>query len=748
MPSTRSSIRFIDTLANNPDSSAKESDRIVQGNESTQHTKKTYVKASPKNTPSSRDMHDSPPRRQLRSPSSTPIKDKSRNININCQKDSVKGSDDERLKSNRRRQTYTDSLQGSSSLMKNAESHHISVPDRDVPLTAHIAHHESRQLQQNSVQVNESKMGTEVDGTHHEQLLWQERWNMALLVLLYMMQGVPLGLTTGAMPFMLQSKLSFTQVGVFSMAATPYSMKLLWSPIVDSCFSSNFGRRKSWIIPVQLITAAMLIFCSQHIESLYKAADVSNLTLLFTLFVFMAATQDIAVDGWALTLLSAPNVAYASTCQTIGTTLGYFTSFTVFLALNSGQFCDDYIRSWSLSQVLGLDPPGQKLALVTLQGYLQFWGWFFVLATVTIAFFKKEKNFTEEEEKERAKCEDVEQRGTAALNCALEPHKTEATPLNKRNLTTTKRRASSNGLQSNVDARPPVADIPINAPNFLQLDHQDNRSSVLSEVLEAYKQLVGVLRLPAVWGLSAFLLSYRLGFLSTEGAYSLKLIDKGVGKEALAFLVLLQFPVELGSAVLAGRWASSHSPFAPFITGYFLRLVVCGALLLITASFPPGAKSVSEHFGPFTLLAGVNLVQSFASTLTFTALGSLFNKVCDPAMGGAYLTLLNTIANMGYMLPRAPLFLLMDRLTTSGCADGIGSETLNHLAPFCPKKVKDLGAHNACTEAGGSCYVISDGFYIISWVCLAVGALLGMMYWRLLPILVSLPLSNWRAGKK
>ena len=32
-------------------------------------------------------------------------------------------------------------------------------------------------------------------------------------------------------------------------------------------------------------------------------------------------------------------------------------------------------------------------------------------------------------------------------------------------------------------------------------------------------------------------------------------------------------------------------------------------------------------------------------------------------MGGAYLTLLNTIANMGYMLPRAPLFLLIDNLT-------------------------------------------------------------------------------------
>lgn len=28
---------------------------------------------------------------------------------------------------------------------------------------------------------------------------WHERWNMALLVILYMMQGIPLGLTTGAM---------------------------------------------------------------------------------------------------------------------------------------------------------------------------------------------------------------------------------------------------------------------------------------------------------------------------------------------------------------------------------------------------------------------------------------------------------------------------------------------------------------------------------------------------------------------
>lgn len=47
---------------------------------------------------------------------------------------------------------------------------------------------------------------------------------------------------------------------------------------------------------------------------------------------------DIAVDGWALTLLSKENLSYASTAQTVGLNTGYFMSFTVFLAFNSVDF--------------------------------------------------------------------------------------------------------------------------------------------------------------------------------------------------------------------------------------------------------------------------------------------------------------------------------------------------------------------------------------------------------------------------
>lgn len=55
--------------------------------------------------------------------------------------------------------------------------------------------------------------------------------------------------------------------------------------------------------------------------------------------------QDIAVDGWALTLLPPHHIEYASTCQTLGMNTGYFMSFTIFLALSSTEFCNKYIRS-------------------------------------------------------------------------------------------------------------------------------------------------------------------------------------------------------------------------------------------------------------------------------------------------------------------------------------------------------------------------------------------------------------------
>lgn len=60
----------------------------------------------------------------------------------------------------------------------------------------------------------------------------------------------------------------------------------------------------------------MLLFGSFANRSLHEGNFVGITVFFFTLVV-LAATQDIAVDGWALSLLSRKNVGHASTCQTV-----------------------------------------------------------------------------------------------------------------------------------------------------------------------------------------------------------------------------------------------------------------------------------------------------------------------------------------------------------------------------------------------------------------------------------------------
>ncbi|KAF9580100.1 hypothetical protein BGW38_003385 [Lunasporangiospora selenospora] len=165
-------------------------------------------------------------------------------------------------------------------------------------------------------------------------------------------------------------------------------MKFLWSPIVDAVYSKELGRRKSWIVPIQLLTGFMFLWLGVNIDRWMaeEHVEVGRLTAVFFVLVFFCATQDIAVDGWALTLLSKESVSYASTAQTIGLNSGYFLSFTVFLAFNSPEFSNKYFRSES-----------KDTGLVPLGGYLKFWSMLYFTITLWLVFLKREeRSFAEE----------------------------------------------------------------------------------------------------------------------------------------------------------------------------------------------------------------------------------------------------------------------------------------------------------------------------------------------------------------
>lgn len=214
----------------------------------------------------------------------------------------------------------------------------------------------------------------------------QDRRNFLLLVLLYFLQGIPMGLAGGSVPFLLKAHLSYGQIGVFSLASYPYSLKLLWSPIVDAVWTPRLGRRKSWILPIQMLSGFGMIWLGARAEKMMVDAGANGgsgvwgFTWWWFFLVFMSATQDIAVDGWALTLLSPQNLSYASTAQTVGLTAGQFLSYTVFLAFNSPDFANKWFRATP-----------SKEGVMTLGGYLTFWGWAYLLVTLGLALLKREE---------------------------------------------------------------------------------------------------------------------------------------------------------------------------------------------------------------------------------------------------------------------------------------------------------------------------------------------------------------------
>ncbi|EKG11676.1 Major facilitator superfamily domain general substrate transporter [Macrophomina phaseolina MS6] len=214
----------------------------------------------------------------------------------------------------------------------------------------------------------------------------KDQKNFLLLVLLYFLQGVPMGLAGGSVPFLLKAHLSYSQIGVFSLASYPYSLKLLWSPIVDAIWSPKVGRRKSWILPIQTLSGFGMLWLGARAEKMMiqagadGGAGIWGFTWWWFFLVFMCATQDIAVDGWALTLLSPENLSYASTAQTVGLTAGQFLSYTVFLAFNSPDFANKWFRATPKDE-----------GVMTLGGYLTFWGWAYLAVTLALALMKREE---------------------------------------------------------------------------------------------------------------------------------------------------------------------------------------------------------------------------------------------------------------------------------------------------------------------------------------------------------------------
>ena len=96
----------------------------------------------------------------------------------------------------------------------------------------------------------------------------------------------------------------------------------------------------------------------------------------------------------------------------------------------------------------------------------------------------------------------------------------------------------------------------------------------------------------------------------------------------------------------------SQAPMTVFSYGYSIKLVTSLGLWFMAVS---QTKPAYDDLGPDSLpglsyflpLIVLLLLNEIASTMIFNSNMSLFSKVADPGIGGSYMTLLNTLANLG-----------------------------------------------------------------------------------------------------
>ncbi|XP_060851373.1 acetyl-coenzyme A transporter 1-like [Rhopalosiphum padi] len=215
--------------------------------------------------------------------------------------------------------------------------------------------------------------------------------NIFILLVLYTMQGIAgFGLYKGVMIIMQANKhITYKDQALLSIVTWQSSLKMIWAPLVDAFCIQKMGRRKSWLIPVQYLIGGCFIYIGNNINEWLPETEKPDVLKLFYAVFFvqiLVATQDIVVDGWALTMLKKNNVVYASTCNGVGALLGIMMGSFSLVLFTSENFCNNYLRFTP-------DTGG----IVTKEYFFYCLAVLFILITTLILIFKKEKEYRSED---------------------------------------------------------------------------------------------------------------------------------------------------------------------------------------------------------------------------------------------------------------------------------------------------------------------------------------------------------------
>lgn len=125
-------------------------------------------------------------------------------------------------------------------------------------------------------------------------------WRIVSVGLLGFASGLPLSLSGSALQaWFTNAGMSLRDIGWITLIGQAYVLKFLWAPVLDRLPLPFLGRRRGWILMMQLLCGAALVSMSFYTPQ----GSASTLAFLGVLLAFASATQDIAFDAHRTDLL-------------------------------------------------------------------------------------------------------------------------------------------------------------------------------------------------------------------------------------------------------------------------------------------------------------------------------------------------------------------------------------------------------------------------------------------------------------
>jgi MFS transporter, PAT family, solute carrier family 33 (acetyl-CoA transportor), member 1 len=356
-------------------------------------------------------------------------------------------------------------------------------------------------------------------------------------------------------------------------------------------------------------------------------------------------------------MLHRRNVGHAATCNSVGQTAGFFIGFVLFLVLESKEFWNKHYFT---------EP--SETGLITLAGYLQFWGIMFLASTIFVAIFKRESSDLDEE------------------------------------------------LENN--------------PDF--------------GIKKAYPLLWKINKLKPIIKFSLILLTVKASFAAVDAVTTLKLIEYGIPKDKIAMLSLPMIPIQILLPFVISRWTVGSHPMNFYIKAFPYRLIMT-IIIAVYVYFTPSmieGKADEIPYYYYIAIVTIYMIYQIPFRSMYVADMAFMARISDPLVGATYMTLLNTISNLGGRWVKTFFLWFVDIVTWKSCVYDEVKAFSNFTVPV-ENNCGNSDAKTECIESGGRCRIDIDGYYIEVVINVIYGII--WYHWgkRTINYLQSLPLSDW-----